>query len=326
MKKLLCFCLSLLILSAVVAYAHNGRTDYKGGHYDSETSEYHYHHGYPAHDHINGECPYDFKDKSSSSGGSSSVSSSSVSVAPSSPKKRLTTKEICWIVFSVIYIFIGFVLFVRHKKSLDKTGCLFVIFLPAVYVASMIWFLFLPVTYFASAIAEERRQRKLLASSRTPKRTTLPMPVKKARNFEDEQLVQTPPVSSKPISQIYELYERNGTIIHLPKNGSKQFVNVSYKKSTLLHTATPLTTYEHFVLERQYQTYLQEKAYYEYLFDRSPEELAGVPEGVNPAMAFMSNEIWAIYYRNIITVMRYYGIKPKVKTIQLPPSQTEHKK
>jgi hypothetical protein len=74
---------------------------------------------------------------------------------------------------------------VRHKRSLDKTGCLFVIFLPAVYVASMIWFLFLPVNYFVSAIADECRQRKLLASSRTPKQITSPMPVKKARNFEE---------------------------------------------------------------------------------------------------------------------------------------------
>lgn len=186
MKRFSLFCIALVMLSAVVAFAHSGGTDYKGGHYVNGASEYHYHHGYPAHDHPNGQCPYDFKDKSSSSGGSSSVSSSSVSVAPSSPKQRLTIEEICWIVFSVIYIFIGFVLFVRHKRSPDKTGCLFVIFLPAVYVASMIWFLFLPVTCFVSAIAEERRQRKLLASSRTPKRTTPPMPVKKARNFEEE--------------------------------------------------------------------------------------------------------------------------------------------
>lgn len=276
MKKLLCFCLSLLILSAVVAYAHNGRTDYKGGHYDSETSEYHYHHGYPAHNHVNGECPYDFKNRVVSNSSSVSVSTPAPSAVPTQTQK---------------------------PKSSWQTVLSGIAFL----VNGILVYVFLNIR-FASKYAKE-------TAKKAP-------PLK----IYDEQLVQTPPVSSKPTSQIYELYERNGTIIHLPKNGSKQFVNVSYKKSTLLHTATPLTTYEHFVLERQYQTYLQEKAYYEYLFDRSPEELAGVPEGVNPAMAFMSNEIWAIYYRNIITVMRYYGIKPKVKTIQLPPSQTEHNK
>lgn len=45
------------------ASAHPGRTDANGGHYDSSTGEYHYHHGYPAHQHTNGICPYDFDDQ-----------------------------------------------------------------------------------------------------------------------------------------------------------------------------------------------------------------------------------------------------------------------
>ncbi len=44
------------------AYAHSGRTDGNGGHYNRSTGEYHYHHGYPAHKHENGECPYSFDD------------------------------------------------------------------------------------------------------------------------------------------------------------------------------------------------------------------------------------------------------------------------
>ena len=31
-----------------------------GGHYDTTTGTYHYHHGYPAHQHTNGICPYDY--------------------------------------------------------------------------------------------------------------------------------------------------------------------------------------------------------------------------------------------------------------------------
>lgn len=71
MKKLsfllLAFILSLSL--AVVAFAHSGRTDSSGGHYNHSTGEYHYHHGNSAHDHydIDGDgvddCPYDIVGK-----------------------------------------------------------------------------------------------------------------------------------------------------------------------------------------------------------------------------------------------------------------------
>ena len=47
-----------VILFIISAYAHSGITDANGGHY--ERGEYHYHHGYPAHQHVDGKCPYDF--------------------------------------------------------------------------------------------------------------------------------------------------------------------------------------------------------------------------------------------------------------------------
>lgn len=47
----------------LITYAHPGRTDSNGGHYNRSTGEYHYHHGYPAHQHIDGECPYDYDDQ-----------------------------------------------------------------------------------------------------------------------------------------------------------------------------------------------------------------------------------------------------------------------
>ena len=68
----------LLFLSAPVS-AHPGRTDESGGHFVGDTGEYHYHHGYEAHQHsdIDGDgildCPYDFDDKTDS--GSSGISS-----------------------------------------------------------------------------------------------------------------------------------------------------------------------------------------------------------------------------------------------------------
>ena len=53
----------IMSLLSTTAYAHSGKTDSNGGHYDRDSGEYHYHHGYPAHSHTNGECPYDFDDK-----------------------------------------------------------------------------------------------------------------------------------------------------------------------------------------------------------------------------------------------------------------------
>lgn len=58
----------------VIASAHPGGTDSSGGHTDHGSGEYHYHHGYPAHDHydMDGDgivdCPYRFDDKTGSSG------------------------------------------------------------------------------------------------------------------------------------------------------------------------------------------------------------------------------------------------------------------
>lgn len=61
------FCILFFILPTV-AFAHPGRTDGNGGHYNRSTGNYHYHHGYTAHDHydMNGDgtedCPYNFVD------------------------------------------------------------------------------------------------------------------------------------------------------------------------------------------------------------------------------------------------------------------------
>lgn len=73
MKRFAVLALAALLILPV--YAHGGRTDANGGHYDSSTGEYHYHHGYPAHQHVNETCPYNFDDKTDrnndSSGGKS---------------------------------------------------------------------------------------------------------------------------------------------------------------------------------------------------------------------------------------------------------------
>ena len=72
MKKVTSFFSAVLLAIlcfSLVTYrveAHSGKTDGKGGHTNHATGEYHYHHGYSAHDHydIDGDgkidCPYTF--------------------------------------------------------------------------------------------------------------------------------------------------------------------------------------------------------------------------------------------------------------------------
>lgn len=63
-KALCAAMLPVLILAfSFTVWAHPGRTDSSGGHYNRSTGEYHYHHGYPAHQHPDGVCPYDFDDE-----------------------------------------------------------------------------------------------------------------------------------------------------------------------------------------------------------------------------------------------------------------------
>ena len=71
---IICSLFFLLFAFSSTTLAHSGRTDENGGHYDRSTGEYHYHHGYPAHQHEDGICPYDFDDRTGWDSGSHSVS------------------------------------------------------------------------------------------------------------------------------------------------------------------------------------------------------------------------------------------------------------
>lgn len=78
MKRISVLLIAVLLLSlTVTAYAHPGRTDANGGHYNRSTGEYHYHHGYPEHQHPGGVCPYAYDDRTGENSGTSSGSSGS---------------------------------------------------------------------------------------------------------------------------------------------------------------------------------------------------------------------------------------------------------
>lgn len=88
MCRLLSLLLALSLLITPVL-AHPGRTDANGGHWDNSTGEYHYHHGYSAHQHYDmdgdgiPDCPYSFKDATNHSSGSSGSKSTTSTTAPS---------------------------------------------------------------------------------------------------------------------------------------------------------------------------------------------------------------------------------------------------
>ena len=69
----------LLSVLALDVSAHPGRTDANGGHHDRTSGGYHYHHGYPAHQHTDGSCPYSFDDATEDSSPYSGTSSNTQS-------------------------------------------------------------------------------------------------------------------------------------------------------------------------------------------------------------------------------------------------------
>lgn len=79
----------VVVLSlTVTAYAHSGRTDSQGGHYNRSTGEYHWHHGMSAHQHydIDGDgvldCPYSSKAK---------IETTTATTAATEPTRATTT-------------------------------------------------------------------------------------------------------------------------------------------------------------------------------------------------------------------------------------------
>lgn len=62
MSFMICTVTASMTYPPVIVEAHSGRTDSRGGHRDNRNrsglGSYHYHHGYPAHLHTGGVCPY----------------------------------------------------------------------------------------------------------------------------------------------------------------------------------------------------------------------------------------------------------------------------
>ena len=116
---LICSAVCLFSLLVVTVFAHPGRTDSKGGHTNHSTGEYHYHHGYSAHDHydMDGDgtvdCPYDFDDQTnhSNSGTTSPEPTAEVNSSKNNTKSNTDFRSVLvWIISIGIYVFLMFVL------------------------------------------------------------------------------------------------------------------------------------------------------------------------------------------------------------------------
>lgn len=104
MKKCFIFALIILFVITIPVSAHPGSTDENGGHHDRDTGEYHYHHGYPAHQHTDGVCPYDYDDKTNHSSSSSTRSSDSTSYTNSNSISRTTQTYKGSSVDTIVYV------------------------------------------------------------------------------------------------------------------------------------------------------------------------------------------------------------------------------
>lgn len=108
------FIVCALLSLTLSVEAHSGKTDGAGGHYNRSTGEYHYHHGYSAHQHydIDGDgkkdCPYDFNDKTNhniTNNNSNNSSNNNISNNTSNNKTKsneLTFSEILLIILKII--------------------------------------------------------------------------------------------------------------------------------------------------------------------------------------------------------------------------------
>lgn len=111
--KTLLVILAVLICVPLTVLSHSGRTDESGGHRDNRNvsglGSYHYHHGYPAHLHENGVCPYGGgtavkKSSGSNRSGSGSGSSSRYKSTPKpTPEPSVETRAAASITYELNY-------------------------------------------------------------------------------------------------------------------------------------------------------------------------------------------------------------------------------
>lgn len=122
--RALILCAFMLLALAVPSFAHSGGTDGNGGHYNRSTGEYHYHHGYPAHQHTDGICPYDYDDKTGENSGSSSPKKAAPDTAEKSSikKESMFTAAILPFIEMVFWIIVDNILLILGLSAIYYAG------------------------------------------------------------------------------------------------------------------------------------------------------------------------------------------------------------
>lgn len=130
MKKQITILLVLLLFVTLTlpVYAHSGRTDSNGGHHVTATGEYHYHHGYPAHQHPNGICPYanvtpsaNFNDTNSDTSNSYAASTDKTEIIIASQSENGDSSDFDFIfIGAIVAIYILYRLICHAKQRREE--------------------------------------------------------------------------------------------------------------------------------------------------------------------------------------------------------------
>lgn len=143
--------LAVLLLACAMSFtvfAHPGRTDSNGGHYDWETGEYHYHHGFEAHQHVNGECPFDFVDLTGQNSGNSANKSLALeledarNVAEKNTSEDSVINSILRVATAATFVF-GWPLYIlsifinslfpQRMQRLEPSSCMWIVWVATVF-------------------------------------------------------------------------------------------------------------------------------------------------------------------------------------------------
>lgn len=134
MKRILALflCAIFVLACSLTVYAHPGRTDSNGGHWNRSTGEYHYHHGYSEHDHYDmdgdgdADCPYNFVDKTTTNSGNTSTNvkssktgqNATTGSAKTVQKQGIDMEQIKgYLISCVIGLIIGFIIKGRSARK-----------------------------------------------------------------------------------------------------------------------------------------------------------------------------------------------------------------
>lgn len=133
---------TVVVMLMVSVSAHPGRTDSNGGHHNRSTGEYHYHHGYPEHQHTGGECPYSFDNQTGKNSGGGGGQTKKESKTTEAVTENTKVETPTWM------------------KVIHGFGILSGIWFAVIFVVSMFEFFIWTIWSIVDAIRKRRKRKK----------------------------------------------------------------------------------------------------------------------------------------------------------------------